>query len=117
VPLDPLNPNPNANTPVKLGDADSGSYNVETGVITINVSNSKLENVHAGQGLAQLNVRTYYVRPTVGPRSQNIASDITGDSNYTIVGNAACVANQAPTAKLAVNPEHGNPPLAVAFDA
>jgi hypothetical protein len=117
VPLDPLNPNPNANTPVKLGDADSGSYNVETGVITINVSNSKLENVHAGQGLAQLNVRTYYVRPTVGPRSQNIASDITGDSNYTIVGNAACVANQAPTAKLAVNPEHGNPPLTVAFDA
>jgi len=116
VPLDPLNPNPNANTPVKLGDADSGTYNVETGLITIKASDSKLENIHAGQGLGALNVRTYFARPAGGPRSQNIASDITGDGNYTLVGNAACVANQAPTAKLVANPEQGNPPLTVVFD-
>jgi hypothetical protein len=119
VALDPLNPNPNANTPVKIGDADAGSYNVETGVITITVSNSKLENIHAGQGLSILNVRTYFVRPQTNPptqRSQNNASDITGDSNYTLVGNAACLVNQAPTAKLSVSPDHGNPPLTVTLD-
>src|ERR1043166_4200546 len=116
VPLDATNPNPNANTPVKLGDADSGNYNVETGVITIKVSNSKLENVHAGQGLQALNVRTYFVKPAAGPRSQNIASDITGDSSYTLVGNAACLANQAPIAQLLATPIEGNPPLTVNFN-
>jgi PKD repeat protein len=116
VPLDATNPNPNANTPVKLGDADSGNYNVETGVITIKASNSKLENIHAGQGLQALNVRTYFVKPAAGPRSQNIASDITGDSSYTLVGNAACLANQAPIAQLLATPIEGNPPLTVNFN-
>ena len=53
----------------------------------------------AGTGLAGLNVRTYFNRPdyisdpnsTVrSQRSQNNASDITGDSSYVIAGNASC---------------------------
>jgi PKD repeat protein len=35
---------------------------------------------------------------------------------FTFNGNAACLLNQAPTAKLVANPETGNPPLTVAFD-
>jgi hypothetical protein len=89
-PLDPLNPLPNANTPTKVGDADSGSYDPETGVITITISNSKLENVAAGNDLAGLNVRTYFNRPDPGQRSQNNASDITDDTSYTLRGNAFC---------------------------
>src|SRR5207249_7605210 len=58
VPLDPTNPNINANTPSPLGAADAGSYNQATGVITIQLANSKAENIGAGQTLAGLNVRT-----------------------------------------------------------
>jgi hypothetical protein len=90
VPLDATNPNPNANTPSPLGDADSGSYNVATGVVTIVLSNSKAENVSAGGSLPNINVRTYFVRPDAGQKSQNNASDITGNGIYTLSGNASC---------------------------
>ena len=46
--------------------------------------------------LPATNVRTYFNRPDPGQRSQNNASDITGDGTYTLVGNASC----APTATL-----------------
>jgi hypothetical protein len=90
VPLDATNPNPNANTPVVVGDADSGTYNVATGVVTIVLSNSKAENVTAGGSLSNINVRTYLARPDAGQKSQNNASDITGNGNYTLSGNASC---------------------------
>jgi hypothetical protein len=90
VALDPTNPNQNANTPVMLGAADSGSYDMATGIIKITLSNSKAENVVAGNTLGGLNVRTYFNRPDPGQRSQNNASDITADSSYTLVGNAFC---------------------------
>ena len=90
VALDPTNPNQNANTPVFVGAADSGSYDIVTGVIKITLSDSKAENVVAGNTLGGLNVRTYFNRPDPGQRSQNNASDITADSSYTLVGNAFC---------------------------
>jgi hypothetical protein len=89
-PLDPMNPAPNANTPTKVGDADNGTFDPATGVITITISNSKIENVAAGDDLAGLNVRTYFNRPDPGQRSQNNASDITDDTSYTLRGNAFC---------------------------
>jgi hypothetical protein len=106
-------PDPQANAPTKFGDADSGSYDPLTGVITITVSKSKFRTIdggatkyNAGSDLAALNVRTYFNRPdyvsdSTAPvrsqRSQNNASDITGDGNYSIVGNQSC----APTAEIA----------------
>lgn len=109
--------NPNVSTPMKLGDADSGTYDVATGVVTIVLSNSKAENVTAGNSLPAVNVRTYLAKPDSGTKTQSTAEDITGDGVYTLVGNAACALNQAPTAKLVANPETGNPPLTVSFDA
>src|SRR5437868_651357 len=90
----PPDPNPNANTPVKLGDADSGVYDPITGLLRITLSNDKFESsanaVHAGQSLNNLNARTYLNRPDPGQRSQNNANDITGNGTYTLVGNSGC---------------------------
>jgi hypothetical protein len=36
--------------------------------------------------------------------------------SFTYAGNAACILNQAPTAKLKVTPDQGNPPLTVGLD-
>src|SRR5205085_2372009 len=86
-------PPPNStstNQSVKLGDADGGSYDPATGTITITLSTSKAENVHAGQTLKQLNARTFFARPDAGLRAQSAASDITGDGSYTLVGNNSC---------------------------
>lgn len=97
VPLDELNPNPQANTPTTFGNADTGTYNIATGVVTITISNFKLRAIDggsskyiAGTSLSALNVRTYFVRPDAGQKSQNNASDITGDGAYTLAGNASC---------------------------
>jgi hypothetical protein len=83
-------PNPNANTPVKLGDADSGTYDPIAGVLRITLSTTNAENIQPGQSLNDVNGRTYLNRPDPGQRSQNNANDITGNGSYTLVGNAAC---------------------------
>ena len=91
VPLPlPSVPNPNANTAPKLGDADSGSYNPSSGVITITISLSKLENLQIGQSLNAINARTFLNQPDVGPKSQRTAADITGEGSYLVSGTAAC---------------------------
>jgi len=97
VPLDPTNPNPQANTPTVFGNADTGTYDVVTGLVTITISNFKLRGIDggsskyiAGTSLSAINVRTYLAAPDSGPKSQNIASDITGNGTYTLVGNASC---------------------------
>lgn len=101
VPLDtsvpPNGENPNANTPVSFGNADSGSYDVASGVVTITVSNSKLRAIDggaqkytAGTALSALNVRTYLARPDAGQKSQNNANDITTDNEYALRGNSVC---------------------------
>jgi PKD domain len=115
VPLDPTNPNPNANTPVKLGDVDSGTYDIASGVITITLSTSNAENIHAGQSLTALNARTFMSQPDSGPKSQRNASDVTDDATYALIGNDACNTNP-PTAVLSAKPTSGFAPLKVTFD-
>ncbi|MEY2481328.1 MAG: hypothetical protein QOI04_2255 [Verrucomicrobiota bacterium] len=107
VPLDATNPNPNANVPVKLGDADSGTYNVATGVATIVLSNSKAENIGAGTSMAGINVRTYFARPDAGAKTQSTASDITGDGSYTLSGNNACCNTPVPLLGVSSRKTHG----------
>jgi len=115
-------PPPNANTPTPLGLADSGSYTVATGVVTITMSTSKLEGRVAGESLGGLNIRTFAGRYSGDPaaprgqKSQNNASDITGNANYTLVGNLACRANTAPIVDtLEPDPAVGRSPQTVAF--
>ena len=120
-PLDPTNPAPNANTPLVLGNADFGSFDVATGVMTIRLAASNADQgaLVAGNTLPALNVRTYLARPDAGQKSQNNASDITGNGSYTLVGNASCfrAVDQAPVARLTASPTSGQAPLLVHFDA
>src|SRR5207245_2679212 len=122
VPLDATNPDPNANTPVTYGNADSGSYDVASGVVRITISNSKLRSIDgraskyvANTSLGAINVRTYLARPDAGQKSQNNASDITGNGAYTLVGNAFCYVNRLPVASLSASPTQGTAPLTVSF--
>jgi hypothetical protein len=107
VPLDATNPNPNANTGVRLGDADSGSYDVASGVVTITLSNSKAENVAVGGSLSRLNVRIFLARPDAGQKSQNNANDITVDGNYILQGNTGCCGS-VPFLGVASRKTHGS---------
>jgi hypothetical protein len=91
VPLDPTAPNPNANTAVKVGDADSGSYNPATGEIRITVSNSKLENIQVGQSMTGMIVRTFLAKDPTQAKAVQSAADTTDPSHYDVVGNAACL--------------------------
>src|SRR5207249_3193678 len=123
VPLDATNPDPFANTPVSFGSADAGTYDIASGVVTITISNSKFRAIDGGStkyvantSLGAINVRTYFVRPDSGQKSQNNASDITGNGAYTLVGNAFCYVNRLPVASLSATPTHGTAPLTVAFN-
>src|SRR5438445_12076550 len=123
VPLDPTGLNLNANTPVTYGNADSGTYDVASGVVRITISNSKLRSIDGGAtkyvantSLGAINVRTYFARPDAGQKSQNNASDITGNGAYTLVGNALCYVNRLPVASLSASPTQGTAPLTVSFD-
>ena len=91
--------NPNTNTPVRIGDADEGSYDVATGVIRIVLSKNKLREFDGGAGkyqpgsdLAGTEPRTYFNRADVGIRTQSTATDFGPAGTYTIVGNASCAA-------------------------
>jgi hypothetical protein len=92
---------------VRLGDADSGSVNFATGVVTITLSNSKAENVGVGGSLSAVNARTYLAKPDAGPRSQNISSDFSPDGNYVIQGNGACC-GPVPLLGVASRKTHGS---------
>lgn len=121
LPLDGSLPAPNANTPTPLGNADSGSYDPVSGVITIRLATSKAdgEALAPGDHLTALNARTYLARPDAGQKSQNNASDITVDGDYALVGNGACfcAVDQPPIAGLSASPTTGPEPLSVHFDA
>lgn len=116
VPLNevpPPPPDPNANTPKSYGAADSGSYDVATGLIRITLSNNKLRAIDGGSGkyvagtsLAALNVRTYLARPDAGQKSQNNANDITPNGIYSLAGNASC-ATTAPLLGVVSAKTHG----------
>jgi PKD repeat protein len=127
VPLDATNPNPEANTPVTFGNADSGSYDIASGVVTITISNSKLRAIDGGAtkyvantSLGAINVRTFLARVDsdvqCGQKLQNNASDITGNGAYTLFGNAFCHVNRLPVASLSATPTQGLAPLTVSFD-
>ncbi|HEY6139167.1 MAG TPA: Ig-like domain-containing protein [Thermoanaerobaculia bacterium] len=103
---------PNINTPTRLGDADGGSYDPLTGKIRIVLSRSKAENIAPGQSLTGLNVRTFYIHPDAGPRSQAASSDITDNGSYTLAGN--CTANHAPVASGDAYAAAEDTPLSVA---
>lgn len=122
VPLDTSGgvPNPNSNTPQKLGDVDKGTFDAATGLLSIALSTAKAEGIKPGQSLNGLNVRTFAGQPDQdprGPRNQAIARDITNDGTYKLVGNAACALNQPPVASLTANPRKGPAPLRVMFNA
>jgi PKD repeat protein len=117
LPLDGSVPNPNANTPVRIGAADAGSYDVANGVIEITVATSKLENIQPGQRLAALNARSFLLAPDAGPKGQAAASDITDNGEYRLYGNAFCQVNNPPTAAMTASPLRGTAPLTVNFDA
>ena len=120
LPIDGSVPPANANTPEPLGAADFGSFDLASGVMTIKLADSKADGTALGPGadLASLNVRTFLARPDAGPRAQNNASDITGNGDYFLVGNASCFCSvdQPPIAGLAVSPTAGSAPLTVRFD-
>lgn len=122
--IPPYPQDPNANTPIKYGDADNGTYDVASGTVVITLSNEKLRAIDGGNSkyiaastLSALNVRTFLARPDAGQKSQNNANDITADSTYTLAGNAACIVNKLPTASLEAFPTQGLAPLTVNFDA
>jgi FlgD Ig-like domain/PKD domain len=116
VPLDPMNPNPNANTPSALGSADAGSYDLASGIIRIVLLNSHAENIGAGQSLTDVNARSFLATGAPGPRSQNTSSDITPNATYTLVGNASCKPNTPPVARIEADVDDGPAPLLVHFD-
>ncbi len=119
-PLDPTNPATNANTPTVLGNADDGSFDAATGLLTIRLSDARLDGAgrSPGQDLANVNVRTYLARPDAGQKSQNNASDISANGTYHLVGNASCfcAVDHAPSAGLSASPTSGPAPLTVRFD-
>ena len=57
--------------------------------------------------LSALNVRTYLARPDAGQKSQNNASDITGNGNYVLQGNTACC-GPVPLLGVASRKTHGS---------
>lgn len=113
----PLVANPSANAPVRVGPADSGSYDVANGTLTIRLSTSKAENIQPGQKLAGLTARTYLgFNGAPGPRAPNTASDTTSSGSYTLVGNAFCRPNAAPVVDaFTADPGAGLSPLTVEF--
>ncbi len=120
--IPPIPQDPYANTPITYGDIDSGTYDVASGLVTMEISASKLRaidgatNYVGNTSLVGLNVRTYLARPDAGQKSQNNANDITNDSIYNLVGNAACYVNKLPISSLTASPVQGTAPLTVSFD-
>jgi hypothetical protein len=90
VALDQLGPNPNANTAVKVGDADAGTYDPATGTITITLSTSKAERIKPGQPFYSLTARTFMGQPDAAMKSTRTATDTTGEGLYVLSGNASC---------------------------
>jgi hypothetical protein len=112
-------PNPNSNTPSKVGDADKGTFDPATGLITITVTTNNLDGLKPGDPMNGVNGRTFYGTEGGPPHAHNqaAANDITIDGTYVVAGNAACITNQPPTASLSASPTTGPAPLTVNFDA
>jgi hypothetical protein len=107
---------PNNNLPTRVGAADEFSYDVSTGTIRIGVATSKIDGVVAGQTLTSMQARTFFSRADGLPVTQTASSDFSPMGSYTLVGNASCRVNNAPTAVLTVSPAEGCVPLTVTLD-
>ncbi len=96
-----------------VGQADAESNYAPDGTITIVLSRSKIGNPAPGVAMQGFLIRVR-IANTITP--DNMPDGLAPDGAYLIKGNAFCAPNVAPIAKLAANPDHGNPPLTVAFD-
>jgi PKD repeat protein len=103
----------NGNVPISLGTPDAGSVD-PSGVIQIAIANSKVGDPAAGSTLTVVSGRNFAGNGNATV-TKSSAADSTADGAYTLVGNAACRANAAPTAALTADPASGAPPLTVNF--
>src|SRR4051812_11878729 len=101
------------NVPVVLGTPDAGSVD-PSGVIQIAIANNKVSNPGAGSNLTVVSGRNFAGNGNAS-LTKTSAADSTADGSYTLVGNAACRTNAAPTADLTADPVSGAPPLMVNF--
>ncbi|MFN2544183.1 MAG: PKD domain-containing protein [Actinomycetota bacterium] len=120
-----IDPTTGVNTENDVGvidgsDGDTGAFNAD-GTITITLSDSKIDpavgggsGTPPGPGSVITNVHGE-TRNLVGVLL--VLADGTASANYTLVGNAFCAPNTAPTASLTATPTSGKTPLPVSFDA
>jgi hypothetical protein len=101
----------NPNTTVGQADAES-NFNAD-GTITLVLSRSKIGSPAPAAVLQGFLIRVR-IGNTITP--DNMPSSLAPDGVYVIKGNEFCRPNTPPIAKLAATPDHGNPPLTVAFD-
>lgn len=95
----------NAGVPNKLGQADSGSFDPATGIITITVSASKVGGPKAGDIIGTLIGRTFSGNGNETVKSQSAvdASPLAGPvdpytgASYMVVGNLNCPSGGTPT--------------------
>ena len=97
VPVDLAQPN-------KIGAADGGSVNQQTGVLTVTIAASKIGNPKAGDILGHLVGRTFAgngnqtLRSTAAvDTTSNAPQDLYTGLSYQLVGNTACSASATPT--------------------
>jgi len=83
VPPDPSNP---GNLPTRRGTA-SGAYDATTGIITISVATSVVDNVGSGSTLGQPQARTFLARADGQPVTQLQSTDFGPITLYRMVGN------------------------------
>jgi len=81
---------PSVNLPTRFGDADDGSYDLDSGAIAISISTDKIDDVGPGSILGGLQARTFFNRPDGGPVTQLQSSDFGEIGSYTMVGNDTC---------------------------
>src|SRR5688572_1259909 len=105
--------------PASIKPAEPESkYDPAQGIIDIVVKASDL-GLNPGDLIAGFNAAVSQTEPTLGVLTttyDQMPDSLTHSDSFNFAGNAACLLNQAPTAKLVANPDTGNPPLTVAFD-
>ncbi len=112
------NSNDNFLTTTSLGTPDDGGYD-GNGSISITLAKDKINFTgkipKAGDVLSKVDAR---VIALVTPAISTLFEDRPGAvGTYTVVSNAACAPNEAPTARLSVTPTEGQSPLDVSIDA
>jgi hypothetical protein len=106
---------------IKAAEPES-NYNPATGIIDIVVKVTDL-GLNPGDLISGFNSAVTQTSDplNVGPGATATYDEMPDGLAYTgsflYGGSAACALNQAPTAGLTANPDHGNPPLTVSLDA